>query len=224
MIRFGDCRLDLDAHRVFRGNREVHLPPKAFELLKLLVENRPRALSKTELLERVWQGVFVSDGSLAKVVNQIREGIGDNARRPRIVRTVHGYGYAFDATVVADATPGQTASDRSACWLSCQNRRFALPDGEHIAGRDSDVSIWLDSPKVSRRHARIAVDGLRVTIEDLTSKNGTFVRGVRVAAPTPLEPGDRIRIGEFTLVFHAARPAATTETESITRRTARRPT
>ena len=95
-ICFADCILDIDARRLVRGGEEAHLPPKAFDLLKLLVENRPRVLSKTELIERVWPGVFVSDASLAKVVSKIRRAIGqdDDAR---IVRTVHGCGYAFAA-------------------------------------------------------------------------------------------------------------------------------
>src|SRR5262245_3077820 len=93
--RFGKCRLDTDARRLFRGADEVHLSPKAFELLKLLVENRERALSKSELLQRVWPGVFVSDASLARAVNEVREGVGDRARKPQIIRTVHGFGYGF---------------------------------------------------------------------------------------------------------------------------------
>ena len=201
-LRFADCRLDTDARQLFRGSREVHLSPKAFELLKLLIESRPRALSKAEMLERVWPGVFVSDASLARVVNEIREGVGDPARRPRIVRTVHRYGYAF-ASDVEEELGGAPASvsGGALCWLMCGPREFALPDGEHVAGREPNVGIWLDSPKVSRRHARIVVIGDRATIEDLGSKNGTFVRDVRISAPTPLQSRDEVRIGPFTLIF-----------------------
>src|SRR5262245_40061063 len=104
-ITFGDCRLDLGARRLFRGALEVHLSPKAFDLLKALVENRPRALSKTELLKCVWPGTFVSDASLARAVSEIREGVCDSAHDPRVVRTVHGYGYAFVAEVAGDESP-----------------------------------------------------------------------------------------------------------------------
>ena len=218
MIRFGDCRLDVEARRIFRGTREVHLPPKAFELLKLLLENRPKALSKQELLDRVWPDVFVSDASLARVVNQIREGVGDDARRPRIVRTVHGYGYAFEGDVVNE--PRQRPDGRphqAVCSFVVRRQRYPLPDGEHLVGRAPDAAVWLDSPKVSRHHARVVVDGRHANIEDLGSKNGTFVRGQRIDAATPLQPGDRIRIGLFTIVFQVARVTATTETTSVTR-------
>ena len=222
-VHFRDCRLVLDARRLFRGTREVHLSPKAFELLKLLVESRPRALSKSDLLERVWPGVFVSDASLARVVNQIRTGLGDAARDAHIIRTVHGYGYAFVADVVEDAPPAtHTGGKRRVhCWLACGRREFPLSDGQHVVGREPEATVSLESPKVSRRHARLTVNGMRATIEDLSSKNGTSVRGARLAAPLDLQHGDKIQIGPFTLVFRAGVEAASTETE-ITSRTRRK--
>ena len=223
-IRFANCVFDLDARRLFRGSREVHLSPKAFELLKLLVESRPRALSKSDLLERVWPGVFVSDASLARVVNEIRTGAGDTARRPRIVRTVHGYGYAFVADGVEDerSTDRDTRHARARCWLVCRRRVFPLPDGEHIVGREPDADVWLDSPRVSRRHARLTVSGALVTIEDLSSKNGTSVRGTRISARLGLESEDKIVVGPFTLVFRVGVEPRSTET-ALTSQVHRKP-
>jgi DNA-binding winged helix-turn-helix (wHTH) protein len=212
-IRFADCILDLDARRLVRGGQEAHLPPKAFDLLKLLVENRPRVLSKTELIERVWPGVFVSDASLAKVVSKIRRAIGqdDDAR---IVRTVHGCGYAF-AAELHDQPRGESAgaAGSAVCWLFCGRREFPLVDGEHVIGRESDASIWLDSPKVSRRHAKVVVSGGRAVLIDLGSKNGSFVCGRQVIVPTTLEPGDDVRIGPFALIFRVTDSAGATESE-----------
>jgi DNA-binding winged helix-turn-helix (wHTH) protein len=204
-IRFGNCILDTDARTLFRGTTEVHLSPKAFELLTVLLERRPGAVSKAELLERVWPGVFVSDASLAKTVSKMREAIGD-VGDPPIVRTVHGYGYAFAAAVGDDAAGTRSAGTRGqpVCWLFCGNREFPLADGEHIVGRDSNATIRLDSPQVSRRHARVVVGGKSVTLEDLGSKNGSFVSGIRISAPILLEPDAEIRIGPFTLIFRAA--------------------
>ena len=215
-VYFNNCRLDLDARRLFQGRREIRLSPKAFELLKLLVESRPRALSKAELLERVWPGVFVSDASLTRVVNEIRKAIGDRARQGRFVRTVHGYGYAFGGDIEVEKTAEDAgAAHQPTCWLICGNRTIALPDGTHIAGREPDARVWLDSPKISRRHASIAVTGMRAMIEDLRSKNGTFVRGVRISTATDLDSGDEVRIGPFTLVFQVTRAQRPTETETI---------
>jgi len=162
-IRFADCILDVDARRVVRGAREVHLSPKAFELLQLLVQHRPRAVSKAELLDRVWPGVFVSDGSLAKVVSKIREAIGD-CEDPPIVRTVHGYGYAFAATIDDERPRAESVKPlrQPVCWLFCGGREFPLHDGEHIVGREPNAAICLNSPNVSRRHARFVVNGRRI--------------------------------------------------------------
>jgi DNA-binding winged helix-turn-helix (wHTH) protein len=213
-IRFADCTLDTDARRLIRSGREVHVGPKEFELLKLLVENRPRAVPKAELLDRIWPGVFVSDASLAKVVSKIREAIGHSEDGP-ILRTVHGYGYAFaaaidDGPILAGSLthPGQTI-----CWLFCGRREFPLPDGEHIVGREADAAICLDSPRVSRRHARFVVNGRSATLEDLGSKNGSFVRGARISGPTVLQPGDRARIGPFTLTFRVGPGSGSTLSE-----------
>jgi DNA-binding winged helix-turn-helix (wHTH) protein len=213
-VRFADCSLDTDARRLFRGDREVHLQPKAFELLALLVENRCRALSKSELLERVWPGVFVSEASLARVVHEIRDGIGDRGRDGQIIRTVHAYGYAFAAAVEGEtAQPSAEVPRPCSYWLICGHREFALHDGEHIVGRDLEAGVRLDSPKVSRRHAKFVVRGAEVTVQDLGSKNGTFVRGLRISAPTPLNAGDEIRIGHFTMVLRRFTLPASTEAE-----------
>jgi DNA-binding winged helix-turn-helix (wHTH) protein len=213
-IRFADCTLDIDTRQLVRGGHDAHLSPKAFELLKLLIENRPRVLPKTELIDRVWPGVFVSDASLAKVVSQIRKAIGQ-ADDTRIIRTVHGCGYGFaaeldDSQAGAESVP---AAIPAACCLVCGRREFPLVDGEHIVGRDANSSIRLDSPKVSRQHARLIVRGVCATVHDLGSKNGSFVHGIRVTAPTMLQPGDDLRIGPFALVFHVANYSGSTESE-----------
>jgi pSer/pThr/pTyr-binding forkhead associated (FHA) protein len=96
--------------------------------------------------------------------------------------------------------------------MFCGEREFALDDGEHIVGREPDVGICLDSPNISRRHARIVVRGTDATFEDLGSKNGSFVRGERVSGPTPLASGDEIRIGPLTLLFRVTAESGSTQT------------
>lgn len=215
IIRFADCHLDIDARRLVRGEREAHLPPKAFELLKLLVQSRPRVLSKNELVERVWQGVFVSDASLAKIVSQLRHAIGQHDDTS-IVRTVHGCGYAFAAEVGEEPEAGGArASTPASCWLFCGSREFPLANGEHIVGRDAAASVRLDSTKVSRRHAKVVVNSGEAILIDLGSKNGSFVGGVRVTRPTTLRSGDEVRVGPFALIFRFADDARSTETQAL---------
>ena len=83
--------------------------------------------------------------------------------------------------------------------------------------RDVGVAIRLDSPKVSRNHARIVVNGNEVVIEDLSSKNGTFVRGSRIEAPTTLAPGDEIQVGPVRLRLRIDEHPGNTLTEAWTR-------
>jgi DNA-binding winged helix-turn-helix (wHTH) protein len=213
-MRFADCTLDIEARQLVRGGNHIHLPPKAFEVLKLLIESRPRVLPKGELIERVWPGVFVSDASLAKVVSTIRKAIGQ-ADDTRVIRTVHGCGYAFAAELdEREPRAGPIpAAAHPACALICGRREFPLRDGEHIVGRDAGSSIRLDSPKVSRQHAKLVVRGGCATVEDLGSKNGSFVRGIRLTGPTTLQPGDDLRVGPFALVFHVASYSGSTESE-----------
>src|SRR5437870_829618 len=107
-----------ETRRLLRDDHEVHLSPKAFELLKALITNHPRALSKAELHDVLWAGTYVSEGNLALLITEIRSALDDSAREPRFIRTVHAYGYAFcaDVTVVRTLKQSATADDRS-CWL-----------------------------------------------------------------------------------------------------------
>jgi pSer/pThr/pTyr-binding forkhead associated (FHA) protein len=91
--------------------------------------------------------------------------------------------------------------------------RAGLADGDHVIGRDPDLLLFLDAPGVSRRHALIRVDGGRATIEDLGSKNGTFVGDERVASTAPLADGDVIRVGSVRLTVRALRVRGPTETD-----------
>ena len=215
-VRFADCDLDTSARRLACGGQEVHLSPKAFELLKVLVENRPRALSKQELLERIWPGVFVSDASLARAVSEIRDAIGDHSRRDGFLQTVHAYGYRFAIAGVTElpGVPGlPDPVEPPICWFVGRDFEFRLPDGEHLVGREPGVSMRLDSPKVSRHHARVTVKGREVLVEDLSSKNGTFVGGSRIEGTTRLKPGDEIQIGPIKLIFRLMEGLGATETE-----------
>ena len=210
-IRFGPFTLDLDTRQLTRGKREIHLASKAHELLATLVLARPKVLSKAVLQQRLWPETFVAEANLSNLVAEIREALGDRARSPRFVRTVHGFGYAFcgDATTLSSAT----GPDRPSCWLEWGRRRFPLSVGEHVVGRDPDVDVRLDASTVSRRHARLVVTAEGTVLEDFGSKNGTFLGSERVTSPVQLADGDSIRIGALLVTFHVREPSGSTETQ-----------
>ena len=201
-IRFGDCVLDSETRQLFVGSAEVHLQPKAFQFLELLLENRPKALSKDVIHEKLWPGTFVSDGTLTSLLAEVRDAVGDSAREPKFVRTVHRFGYAFCGTAQeAREQAFPVAGQKTACWLIRGRRRFALAPGETIIGRDPGAAVFLDDASVSRRHARIVVSENGATLEDLGSKNGTHVQNKKVEAPEPLADEDIVRIGSVALTL-----------------------
>jgi DNA-binding winged helix-turn-helix (wHTH) protein len=210
-IRFGPFALDLGTRQLMRTTPaaeaperggEVHLSPKAFDLLAALALERPNVLSKKALQERLWPDTFVAEANLSNLVAEIREALDDPARAPRYIRTVHGVGYAFSGDAANVASARDTGSQRPVCWLTWGDARFPLVPGVHVVGRDPDVEIRLDAPTVSRRHARLVVGPARTTLEDCASKNGTFHGGERVTGPVALADGDSIGIGSLLLTFH----------------------
>lgn len=214
-FRFGPFSLDLDTRQLLRGDDPIHVSPKAFELLRLLVEVRPRALSKSELHDQLWPGTFVSDPNLAILIAEIRRALGDDPRKPRYVRTLHGFGYAFSGTAIGVARSEPRMAGTPTHWLIWRRRKFALTEGENVVGRSPEAAIWLDVPGVSREHARITVHGESVTIEDLGSRNGTFRGSDQVSGPIPLDDRDRIRLGPVLMTFRVWRPGAGTKTQDL---------
>ena len=208
--------LAVDARRLLHRGRDVHLSPKAFELLKALVESYPRALSKAELHERLWHGIFVSEGNLALLMTEIRTALGDDARDPRYIRTLHGFGYAFKAEV-SNAPPVAMAAstDSKTHWLVWESRSFRLSAGENVIGRNPDSQVVLDVPGVSRRHSCITIDDGGTRINDLGSKNGTIVRGHRITSAVALHDRDQVELGPVTLTYREMLPVRGTETFTL---------
>lgn len=213
-IRFGAFTLDLDTRQLTRRGGDVHVSPKAFELLRILILDRPKVLSKAELQQRLWPRTFVAEANLSNLVSEVREALGDRARTPMFVRTAHGFGYAFcgDATEEPVAEKSH-ASSRPSCWLEWGSKRFPLSAGENVVGRDPDVEVRLDASTVSRRHARLIVTANGTVLEDFGSKNGTFRSGARVSGPVQLVDGDDIGIGSVLVTFRVRQGLGSTDTQ-----------
>jgi DNA-binding winged helix-turn-helix (wHTH) protein len=212
-VRFGEFTLDTESRQLRQGDVGRHLSPKGFDLLRLLIENRPRALSKAELHERLWPSTFVSEATLTSLIAEIRTALGETAASGHFVRTVHRFGYAFGGTATELALPVESPGTRARCWIMWEWGQVALAEGEHLLGRDGDVAVWLESPTISRHHARICVAGTEATIEDLGSKNGTYLRGERLVTPLPLTDGDEIRVGSVLVKFRRQGAGGSTDTQ-----------
>lgn len=215
-VRFGDCVFDSEARELTRGDAVVQLSPKAYQFLSFLLECRPRAASRGELHDLIWPGVFVSYTSLPRVVTEVRHAVGDHARRPRFVRTVREFGYAFAGHEVQEA-PGAIVGAPSRYSLRWGKRKIRLAEGETLIGRGPDCGVRIDSTLASRHHAVIRVAAATATLEDCQSKNGSYVRGKRVDGTVRLEDGDTIKVGPAVLVFVAGsrEPFDSTATEEI---------
>lgn len=223
-LAFGDGVFDSELRQLMRGGAPVHLTPKALRLLEMLLERRPRPASKQEILDTVWPDAAVAEGSLANVVFEVRTALGDDPRSPRFIRTVHGFGYAFcgDAAEIGGAPvlrEGARAEGGRRPGLVlpppfrivAPDGEFGLAEGENLVGRDPQCAVRIRSSTVSRQHARILVRGQQVLVEDLGSKNGTFVRGARIDRPTPIEDGEALQLGSIRATLRAFDPESSTD-------------
>lgn len=116
---FSDCELDLDRFELRRAGRLRPVEPQVFDLLAVLIRERHRVVPKEELLDTIWGNRFVSESALTSRVKAARQAIGDDGRSQRLIRTAHGRGYQFTASVdevapldpVASASPAPPAQE-----------------------------------------------------------------------------------------------------------------
>ena len=201
-VVFGDCELDSGRRVLLRHGRLIPLSPKGFQLLELLLDRRPEAIPKEDLLQNLWGETFVSDASLHNLVAEIRAAIGDNPQAARYIRTIPRYGYAFHGEArpaPADVSGGRASGPR----LVAEGREWLLTEGSNLLGRDRDCVVRIDSATLSRHHARIVLQGVDAILEDLASKNGTHVNAQRVTQPVALKDGDYIQVGSVGMTYRA---------------------
>lgn len=132
-LRFGPFVLDSANELVLRGRQRVALTPKAFALLRHLVNSAGRRVAKEELLEAIWPGVYVSDAALKVCISEIRKALADDARRPRFIKTEHRRGYSF----VAKVAQLQAGARDSEGTLAPRSQAVARPD---LVGRRVELA------------------------------------------------------------------------------------
>ena len=209
MARFGSFEFDSVRRQLLRSGEEVHLTPKAFGLLALLIEAAPRVIPKSELHRCLWPNGVVSDATLAGLVKELRRALAGH-EQSSFIRTVHRVGYAFDAPIIA----GQKhVWPNAARWLAAKDRPLPLAEGENLIGRDPLSQVCLDYSTVSRRHARIVVGPGGALLEVLGSKNGTSVDGVRLTAPATLYDGNYVGFGQVFVTYRESSAGMPTVTQ-----------
>jgi formylglycine-generating enzyme required for sulfatase activity/DNA-binding winged helix-turn-helix (wHTH) protein len=112
--RIGEYVIDPAAYELRRGDALLPVEPQVLELLVFLIENRQRAVTKDEIIERIWNGRIVSDATLSSRIKAARQALGDDGAAQKLIRTIHGRGFRFvgelaEADLPADAQPKQPA-------------------------------------------------------------------------------------------------------------------
>ena len=155
-IHFDNFRYEPESLRLWAGQREVKLTPKAANLLGVLIERAGDPISKEELFALVWRGTVVSDDALVTCIQELRRALGDDAKQPRFIETRHRRGYRFAAplgvppSVVATATTPVTGGPAIA----------VLPFTDMSPGRDQDY--FCEGLAEELIDALTHVEGLRV--------------------------------------------------------------
>lgn len=206
---FYEVTLDTDARQLQRDGKPVHVSTKALDLLSFLIDQRPRAIAKEEIHDRLWPDTFVGETSLPVVIREIRKALGIRGRAA--IRTVHRFGYAFDAEI---RETGKRLSNAVTArhMLLHAGREFVLIAGQNIVGRDPAAHVFVPAASVSRQHASITIDGGSAVVEDLQSKNGTRVDGNRIDLPLQLLDRATVTFGTIEMVYRCFLPNTPTDT------------
>jgi DNA-binding winged helix-turn-helix (wHTH) protein len=209
---FERCSIDTSSREITLDGLAMALSPKAFDLLRLLLEARPRVVTKAEAMQALWPETFVQEANVPVLIHEVRVAIGD-AEAARVIKTHHRVGYAFTAEIQETRSAGRAANG-SVYVLALPDRRIVLAEGVNTVGRQVDCDVHVNDVSVSRLHARVILDDGQARVEDLQSKNGTKVRGHAVSEPARLAPGDIVAFGVVEAQFLVERSTETaTHTE-----------
>ena len=139
-LTFGSYRFELQTGQLWRGKQEVRVTPKAAAVLRCLTERAGQVVTKEELFAAVWPDTVVSDAALTTCIQEVRQALHDNARRPRYIETVHRRGFRFLPAVttqpVASATLQVSSQEGGA---SNQNSVGSRQEEESQKATDGDI-------------------------------------------------------------------------------------
>jgi len=216
ILRFGVFEANLRTSELRREGVPVRLQFQPFLVLRALLERAGEMVTRDELRRAIWPDALFVDFELGlnRGVSKLRRALGDTVGNPRFVETLPRRGYRFIAPVSGQAPrrrPGN-GERRWSCHLVWSAREVVLVDGDNVVGRAEDSGVRIDADTVSRHHARIVVSGKNAILEDLGSRNGTFLWGRLIDGPEPLVTGAEITFGAFPVLFRVASASRTTRT------------
>jgi DNA-binding winged helix-turn-helix (wHTH) protein len=141
-IWFGQFCLDVQGELLWHTHERLSLSPKAFAILRYLVEHQGQLVTKASLLETIWPDTVVGDGVLAVGIAELRKALGDDPHAPRFIETVHRRGYRFITAVAADATPlvhSSRSTIPSPSPPSSQPKTLRRKSETVLVGRDAEL-------------------------------------------------------------------------------------
>ncbi len=145
LLTFGSYRWDPQTGQLWRGKQEVRLTPKVAAVLRSLIERPGQVVTKEELFQAVWSDTVVSDAALSSCIQELRQALHDNAKKPRYIATVHGRGFQFIAPL--SATPLGSGARGQGSASASQPSPGLRPPAPVLVGRESELTQlhgWLE--------------------------------------------------------------------------------
>ena len=144
LIDIPPLHLDLKAGRLWNGELRIELRPKPWELIRYMARKPGELLSKQELMDAVWPHSFVSESSLNQVIKELRKALGDDARSPRFIETVHRRGFRL---------------------LTSEDRIASAAEGDQADGEQEGWQHHRVDPVHANAHARLAELGIGQVVQ-----------------------------------------------------------
>lgn len=198
-FRLGEWLVEPRLNRLTRDGESIQIELKMMDVLVCLARCAGEVVTRRQLVDSVWDEGFVADNTISHAVAQLRKAFGDSHRNPMFIETIHRRGYRLIAPVHFDETSSFMNSATHFSYLAvARGIEVPLFDGANLIGRGPDTAIMIPSMKVSRHHAKITVEHDAASLEDLGSKNGTYLNGTKIQEPVQLDGGDLIGVGCVT--------------------------
>lgn len=181
LVVFDGFRVDAASQRLWRGERQIALRPKSWDVLCFLIERPGLLVTKEALHHEIWRETAVSDDTLTKSIGELRRALGDNPRTPRFIETVHGRGFRFVATIegVGDEPQGPAVGVDAQRLTATGPGEVSLP----FVGRRQELHRLHESLRLARQGARQLVFITGEAGIGKTSLSEEFLRSPALGGP-----------------------------------------